>query len=378
MRKSSNLRESEIKVLKCIRKNQPISRAKIASLTGLSKPVVSEAVERLLEQGIVKEFRKGESTAKGGKKPTLIMFNPNYKYVVGVDVGGSKMRAVITDLDGNVVRKVNRKVEKVNSSEDLVEQISSALIDVEIQKYNLLGVAVGIPGTCDSQTNKVRYIPALDLKDVPLKEMLERRLGLPVFVENDVTLNALGEMWKGSAKSLKNVLLVSLGTGTGAGIVLNRSLYTGSKGMAGEIGYFVTDWSTEKSVEYRFGRLERWFSGYSFAEFLKGKNVQTDLKKVFEDLNSYRDFAEFFEHACEHLAVAIANAVCLLDPDAVILSGGIGYNQYEKIMDRIIPIISKLVPSEILEHVQFKKSELGEFGVVIGAVYLVQQKLFVV
>lgn len=378
MKRSSNLRESEIKVLKCIRKHQLISRVKIASSTGLSKPVVSEAVERLLEQGIVKEFKKGESTAKGGKKPTLITFNSGYKHVVGVDVGGNKIRTVITDLDGNIVRKTERKVGKIKSPEDLVEQILGAFIDMGIQKYNLLGVAVGVPGTCDSQTNKVRYIPAFELKDVPLREMLEGKLGLPVFVENDVTLNALGEMWKGSAKGLRNVLLVSLGTGTGAGLVLNRSLYTGSKGMAGEIGYFVTDWSVEKSVEYRFGRLERWFSGYSFSGFLREKNIQADLKKVFEDLNSYQDFAEFFEHACEHLAVAIANAVCLLDPDAVILSGGIGYNQYEKIVERIIPIISKLVPSEILEHVQFKKSELGEFGVVLGAVYLVQQKLFVV
>lgn len=376
MKRSPNLRESEIKVLECIKRHQLISRAKIASLTGLSKPVVSEAVERLLEQGIVKEFEKGESTAKGGKRPTLITFNPSYNYVVGGDVGGSKIRAVITDLDGNIVRKTERKVGKIKSPEDLVEQILGAFIDLEIQKYSLLGVTVEVPGTYNSQTNEVRHIPAFELKDVPLREMLEEKLGLPLFVENDVTLNALGEMWKGSAKGLRNFLLVSLGTG--AGLVLNRSLYTGSKGMAGGIGYFVTDWSVEKSVEYRFGRPEKWFSGYSFTKFLREKNVQIDLKKVFEDLNSYQDFAEFFEHGCKHLAVAIANAVCLLEPDAVILSGGIGYNQYEKIVERIIPIISKLVPSEILEHVQFKKSELGEFGVVLGTVYLVQRKLFVV
>lgn len=374
----SKLRESEIRVLECIRKNQPISRATIASLTGLSKPGVSEAVEKLLKRNIIKEFRKGRSTARGGKKPTLLVFNPNCGYIAGVDIGGSKIRAIIADLDGNIVRKVERRVEGMESSESLVEQVSNVLVDIEIHKYRLIGVAVGVPGTCDRETGEVRYIPAFNLKDVPLRKMLEEKFHLPVFIENDVTLNALGEMWKGSAKGLKNILLISLGTGTGAGLVLNRSLYTGSKGMAGEIGYFVTDWSMERDVEYRFGRLERWFSGYSFIEFLKGKSVRTELKWIFEDLNSYPDFAEFFEHACEHLAVAIANAVCLLDPDAVILSGGIGYNQYEKIVEKIKPIVSRIVPPEILEHVRFMKSELGELGVVLGAVYFVQRELFVV
>lgn len=295
-----------------------------------------------------------------------------------MDIGGSKIRAIIADLDGNIVRRAERRVEEMESSESLVEQVSNVLVDIEIHKYRLIGVAAGVPGTCDRETGEVRYIPAFNLKDVPLRKMLEERFHLPVFVENDVTLNALGEMWKGSAKGLKNILLISLGTGTGAGLVLNRSLYTGSKGMAGEIGYFVTDWSMERDVEYRFGRLERWFSGYSFIEFLKGKSVRTELKWIFEDLNSHPDFAEFFEHACEHLAVAIANAVCLLDPDAVVLSGGIGYNQYEKIVEKIKPIVSRIVPPEILEHVRFMKSELGELGVVLGAVYFVQSELFVV
>ena len=372
------LKNSEAKVLECLRRFRPISRARIAIRTGLSKPVVSQAVEKLIKEGIVKESKKGKSTARGGKRPTLLGFNPNWRFVVGVDVGGSKIRAGLADLDGNLKCKIERKIQEIRSADDLIDQISSLLTDMNFDEYKLLGIGVGVPGTCDRNTGKIRYMPAFDLRDVPLETMLEAKFSVPVFVENDVTLNALGEMWKGAAKGLGNVLLVSLGTGTGAGLILNGTLYTGSRGMAGEMGYLVTDWSAEKDLEYRFGRLERWFSGYTFEQFLEERKIRTTLKQVFDELESHPDFNEFFDIACEHLALAIANAVCLIDPDVVVLSGGIGYNQYEKILARIEPVISRAVPAEILEHVQFKRAELAELGVVMGAVCYVQKELFVI
>jgi len=372
------LKNSEAKVLECIRQFRPISRAHIAVKTGLSKPVVSQAVERLIREGIVRESKKGKSTLRGGKRPTLLEFNPNWKFVVGIDVGGSKIRAAITDLDGNMKHEIERKIHRIRFVDDLVDQISSLLTDMKCHNYELLGIGVGVPGTCDRNTGKVRYIPAFDLRDVPLKKILETKFNVPVFVENDVTLNALGEMWKGAARGLRNVLLVALGTGTGAGLILNGTLYTGARGMAGEIGYLVTDWSAEKDVEHRFGRLERWFSGYTFEQFLKERRIRSTLNQVFEKLESHTDFREFFDVACEHLALAIANALCLLDPDVVVLSGGIGYNQYDKILAKIDPIVSKTVPAEILEHVQFKRAELAELGVVMGAVCYVQKELFVI
>lgn len=224
----------------------------------------------------------------------------------------------------------------------------------------------------------VKYIPAFGLTDVPLQSILKTKFRIPVYVENDVTLNALGENWKGAARGLKNVLLIALGTGTGSGLIVSGKLYAGSRGMSGEIGYFVTDWSVEKDVEYRFGRLERWFSGYRFREFLSQNRIGRELKEIFERLEDYPEFDKLFDIACEHLAVAIANAICLLDPDVVVVSGGIGYNQYEKIITKILPVVSKIVPKEIFNHVQFRKAELGELGVVVGAICYVQKKLFVI
>ncbi len=170
------LKNSEAKVLECLRRFRPISRARIAIRTGLSKPVVSQAVEKLIKEGIVKESKKCKSTARGGKRPTLLEFNPNWRFVVGVDVGGSKIRAGLADLDGNLKCKIERKIQEIRSADDLINQISSLLTDMNFDEYELLGIGVGVPGTCDRNTGKVRYMPAFDLRDVPLETMLGSKI----------------------------------------------------------------------------------------------------------------------------------------------------------------------------------------------------------
>ena len=118
---------------------------------------------------------------------------------------------------------------------------------------NVLGVGLGVPGTVDEVSGLIRHLPAFGLVDVDLRYDLEWRFRLPVIIGNDVTFGALGESWIGAAKELKNVILVSVGTGIGAGIVIDGKVYTGLRGNAGEIGEMVTDWSkeTEKQVFVR-------------------------------------------------------------------------------------------------------------------------------
>lgn len=344
--------------------------------TRLSKVIVSQIVNRFVESGIILEVAKGKSSSKGGKRPVLLSFNREYRYVVGIDVGGTKIKTVLTDLDGNVLSQSDFSSKSVRSKRDFYVLLKEAVESFMNHRKRILGIGVGVPGTVDSESGFVKYMPAFDLKDLDLKRDLERSMRLPVFVGNDVTLNALGELWKGVAKNYRNFLMVSLGTGTGAGIVINGELYEGSKGMAGELGYTVTDWSREKTHDSPFGSLERWFSGYSFEWFLKSFNKT--VKEFFELSDTDEEFSKVLDEACEHLALAISNAICLLDPELVVIGGGIGYNQYERIVKRLLPVVEKVVPNEILERVEFKKAALADLGVCLGAVYLVQKEVFVI
>ncbi len=371
-------KNSEARVLEFIRRNSPVSRARIASQIGMSKPMVSEAVQKLVELGIVKETSKGRSTSRGGKKPILLSFNPQYRQIIGIDVGGSKIKAVVTDLNGEILLAKNFSSKTVRSKSDLYGLIRNIVESMKQDTQKLLGIGIGVPGTVDSKTGFVSYMPAFDLKDIPLKQDLQSITGVPVFVGNDVTLNALGEMWKGAAKGYKNVLMISLGTGTGAGIIINGKLYEGSSGMAGEIGYMITDWSKEKDHDLPFGRLERWFSGYYFEKILKDNRVQTTVKEFFELSDFDPNFGKIVDEACEHLAFAISNAVCLLNPDVVVIGGGIGYNQYERIIKRILPVLENITPREILKDIIFTKASLADLGVVLGAIYMVQENIFII
>lgn len=371
-------RNSEARVLEFIRNNSLVSRAQIASKIQMSKPMVSEAVQRLVELGVVKEIKKGKSSSKGGKKPILLSFDPKYRHVIGIDIGGTKIKATVTDLNGELVISKNFSSKNIKSKDDFYNLIKNIVESLNFGKDKLLGIGIGVPGTVDSRTGSVSYMPAFDLKDIPLKKDFEEMTKLPIFVGNDVNLNALGEMWKGAAKGYKNVLMISLGTGTGAGIIINGHLYEGNKGMAGEIGYSITDWSKEKIHDLPFGRLERWFSGYFFEKTLEKHFPGMAVKEFFELSDSNSNLGKILSEACEHLALAISNAVCLLNPEVVVIGGGIGYNQYEKIIKRILPVLETVTPKEILEGIYFTKASLADLGVCLGAIYMVQKNTFII
>ncbi len=372
------LTQSEISVIKIIRDSTVISRSEIARAANLTKPTVSRIVENLISRSVVKPIAVGKSTKKGGRKPILLSFNPSYRYVVCLDIGGTKLRAALTNLEGEIVHSIDEFTGNIDSQTSLIKKIVETTKRLYRREHKILGIGIGIPGTVDSATGFVYYIPSFDLRDINLAQVVSRELDYPVFVGNDVNLSALGEFWKGAAKGFKHALLVSLGTGTGAGLIINGQLYEGKKGMAGEIGYLVTDWSIERNLDFRFGPLEYWFSGYSFKHKLTELGRNITVKELFETGLNDQELSKILVQGLEHLAIAIANAICLLDLDAVVISGGIGANQYEKIMKVIMPVINRLVPKEILENVVFKCTKLGDLGAILGACYWVQKEMFVI
>ena len=373
------LRESEKQILRVVRTKKLISRAAIARETKLSKPVVSEGVARLINMGVLVEVKKGKSSNKGGKRPVLLSLRPDFCYVVGLDIGGTNMRVVLTDLEGRVVERRVSRTGKLESEDELFSKCIGLIDSVmTVPRGRILGMGVGVPGTVDPETGYIYNMPTLGMKDIRLREFLENHYNLDVFLANDVTLNALGEMWRGAAKGKRNVLLVSIGTGLGAGLIVNRELYEGAHGMAGEMGFTVTDWSREKTLNFEFfGALESWISGYGLEKRLREEGFKISVEEFFSMLGKNNQFDRIFEEACEHLALALGNAIVLLDPDVVVIAGGIGYNQYERIITSVLSVVKKVIPPELLSKVTFARAELGELGVAIGAACWVQRQVFV-
>lgn len=370
----------EIIIFKALRESGVISRAEIARKTGVSKPIVSHVIKKWIDLGAVEEKQFGESSKRGGKRPIMLSFIPDFRNIIGIDVGGNKIISILTDLDGAILKKEFFPSRDIDSEAMLVKRIVEAAEAVMPEDRNkILGIGIGVPGTADYSRGFVHFLPSFNLKNIKLKEILEQNFSAPVLVSNDVTLNAMGETWRGAAGDSDNIALISLGTGTGVGFIFNRKVFCGSNYMAGEIGNMITDWTVEKNLKMEtFGTLESWFSGNAFEKKAKElAGLEISGKEFFELIEKNDVIKRIFSEGCEHLALALGNLISLLDPETVVFSGGIGFNRFDEIMEKILPLLERTVPGEILKNISFKKGTLGELGVAVGAVNLIHNDLFI-
>ena len=370
------LNNTERQIINIIRENKSISRIEIVEKLKLSKPVVSVHIKRLMELGFVRENKENHTSKKFGRRRIGLSFVPDCMYVIGIDIGGTKLEGIIGDLDGNIVRSLRYSTRNITTQRELEELLIKTITKLK-EKFNknIIGIGIGVPGTVEPGPGIVKYMPAFELRNVNLKTFLEDKFGLPVYIENDVTLDTYAESRIGTGRDYKNIFLISIGTGIGSGIIIEKEIYRGSRGTAGEIGNMVTDWSVDKKFfPLSFGPLEEWFSGASLEKKFKGLGIQ-DVKEGFELMDERRDVASIIKRGIEHIGVALSDIIYLLNPEVVIIKGGIGYNQYDRIMTYMLPIIKKIVFPDILEGVRFEKGKIKEFGVAIGALFFVQNNI---
>jgi glucokinase-like ROK family protein len=217
----------------------PISRAEVARVTALTRTTVSDVVEQLIGQGLAEEIGLGQST--GGKAPILVQVPSDARQLIGVDVGDTELNGAIVDLRGEVRTRIDLPLDG-RDGEQAIARLES-LLDQLIAAADrpLLGIGIGTPGLIDTSTGMVRWAVNLDWRDLPLGERLQERYKLPVYVANDSHAAALAEFTFGVSdprgESPRSMLVVKVGRGIGAGVVLNGRLYQGDGFGAGEIGH---------------------------------------------------------------------------------------------------------------------------------------------
>jgi predicted NBD/HSP70 family sugar kinase len=225
-------------VLSTIYEADAISRAAVARRTALSRTSVGDAVAELLVRGLVEEI--GLDRPSRGKPPILLRFNPDARHLVGIDVSGSEFRGALVNLRGEVRHEVSRPRKSRSGAAAL--EIAYELLDglVSAASAPLLGLGIGTPGLIDPQRGShVHWAVNLDWLDLPLRDLLEQRYGLPVRVVNDSHAAAMGEYFFGSPHSSGNLVVIKCEQGLGAGIVLEGRLLHGDASGAGEIGHLV-------------------------------------------------------------------------------------------------------------------------------------------
>ncbi|WP_194842149.1 ROK family transcriptional regulator [Gracilibacillus salitolerans] len=356
------------RVLHYIKKNGGYSRSDIAKGLLISKPTVSNIVDELLEEGLVREKESERASSAGGRKPYQIYFNQDAFYIVGIDIGGTSIEIAVMNLIGFITDKTSFDTQRY-VEHNLVNKIATTVTELleknRIDVEKVYGVGVGVPGITDVEKGIVIDAPSIGWKNTPLKEQLESLLPYPVYIDNDVNVAALGEQWKGTGNTNKNFLMITLGTGIGCGLIINGELYRGSSYAAGEIGYMITDKvAAEEKYDYAFhgyGFLDSHVGGPSITRRMlrhlqENNRDKKDLsaKKIFLMASEGDEAAiKIVNESVSHLAYALVNVISIVNPGLIILGGGISksMNSYltslETTIEKHLPVKTDIVITNV-------------------------------
>ena len=305
------------------------------------------------------------------------------KYVFGVDIGGTTVKIGLFDVEGNVLDKWEIPTRTENDGEKILPDVADSIREKmkQMDKDAIAGVGVGAPGPIDA-AGVVHRAVNLGWKTFNVKETLEALINLPVRAGNDANVAALGEMWMGGGKGYKDLVVVTLGTGVGGGIIVDGRMISGSTGAAGEIGHIhVDDTETDVGNCGNKGCLEQFASATGITRLANKKLASTDMdsvlrggevsaKTVFDAVKARDPLAmEVAEQFGKYLGDALAAVAGVVNPEAFVIGGGVS-KAGEVLIDYIRPHYEKCVFHGCREA-KFALATLGNDAGIYGAAKLV-------
>src|SRR5438309_2615125 len=372
---------NERSVLDLIHDRGPLSRAQVARVSGLSKPTVSLALTGLLDAQLVREV--GRSRGERGPSALLYEVNPSAAYVVGIDVGRRWARAAIADVAGTILGRVDERA-KVGSARTLVAQIGALArrlaADAKVDWGQVTQTVLGSPGVFDPARDHVAMAPNLPgWSRHGLVDAVRAQLGTNVTFENDVNLAALAEREHGHGRNVESFVFIGVGTGVGMALVIDGRLYRGAHGAAGEIAYLPIGLGDPRDPSNRRrGAFEEAAAAAGVVRMARelGMKMPITAEGVFAAARrGDATAARVVEAEAQRLALAIATIIPVLDPELVILGGGIGRNgdlllaPIEHELRQLLPFRPRVVVSALGEDAVLQ-------GAVATALEVAQERVF--
>lgn len=360
-------------VLDLIRREGPIARTEISAGLQISLMTVMRIVNELIAEDMIRQIEK--KAFSGGRRRPLLEFNAEGRLVIGVDMNETRLYGAVADLAGNLLAEITRPQEPPGDIryEPLVSIIIELLQVASSTGKPILGIGVGAPGITYCQEGRVHWAPTLAWRDFPLKEKLSERFHLPVILDNDVNLSALGEMWFGAGQNCSNLVLMIVGNGIGSGVIIDGAVYRGSHLTAGEIGFLLLDRSHLNVPRQGVGALESLASAPGIAgrarQALQGRLTPAKLAALTaEDVfaafrNGEQWSCPVIDDTVDYLAQTIAALTVCYDPDVIVLSGSVA-----KAADILIQPILKRIEGVIPVLPRLVASSLGEKAAILGTI----------
>ena len=395
-------------VLNCIREHGPIARVKIAQRTGLSRTAVSSIIDALLQEGFVREGELLNAAPMGGRRAIPVHFNADIGRIIGVDVGRSHLAMLITDLATGIIAQRSGPFDMDRGPAyclpQLIREVQSFVEDTGVDWHQVVGIGLGIPGPLDTQLHKLSAPPGLPEWDgVDVWQTLQRAFNIPLYLDNDANLGALGESRYGAGRNSAYLAYIKIGTGIGAGLILNGRIYRGNGGSAGELGHVTIDENGPLCNCGNRGCLETLAGARAIVEEARRDISLADATETVNLKGSNSAFAELpvfpgnapvditdviqaaqngnaaslaaLEHAGERIGVALAGLINLFNPSTIVIGGGVA-----RAGELFFAPIRRAASSRSLpaawKGTRILPAEMDTTGVALGAVSLVIDSAF--
>ena len=355
-------------ILEYVRDQGRVSRTQIERDLNISLPTVMRIVDILIDEQFLKQGDVQVST--GGRPSTLVEFNGEAFAVAGIDLGGTKLYGAIANLSGTIQHTMYREHSDTgaNTPEEYVESLCDFIEELiatpRPDGQQMRGIGIGAPGITLVPEGIVQFAPSFNWHNLPLQQILRERFSMPVTVENDVNLAALGEWGYGAARGSHSSITLAIGTGIGAGIILDNTIFRGFTQSAGEVGYMLPSIrSLGQRFDDGFGALESIASGNGIAararQLLQTSEIPYEEaaisgRFVFEQARQGATWAcQVVEETIDYLALLIANVSVVLDPEVIVLGGGVGRDAgmliapIQERLAHVIPTVPRIVGSTL-------------------------------
>ncbi len=316
--------------------------------------------------------------------------------VIGVDMGGTKILAAVVNAEGRILAAAKIPTKADKGATVVIDRIASciqkAIDKSRVAPESIQAVGIGAPGPLDPGTGVVIFAPNLGWKDVPLKAELETRTGILTFVDNDVNVGTLGEHTFGVGQNVQNLVGIFVGTGIGGGIIMQGELFHGASKTAGEIGHIIVKADGPRCGCGTRGCLEALASRTAMTKQFQKAILKKGKKSILSELTGgelglirsgtlakaiqRKDklTLKVLKRATKYLGVGIGSIVNFLNPEMIVLGGGVVEALDDTFLDNIRAAVEKYALPNTLNGVQIVRAKLGDDAGILGAAALARQR----
>ncbi len=361
-------------VFELLRDGQPRTRAQLADASGLARSTIAARIDLLMRMGLVAPYGGGVST--GGRPPSLLALNPSARVVAGADVGATHARIALADLAGTILVERRSDLDVATGPEQVLgwveQQVGEMLAEQNRTVAELAAIGIGLPGPVEHSTGRAinpPIMPGWDRYDVPAH--VQRAFDVPVLIDNDVNIMALGERHAHLA-DVDDLVFIKVATGIGSGIVSGGSLQRGAQGTAGDLGHVAV--ARGADVVCRCGNrgcLEAIAAGPALATALQEAGVQAASGADVVQLVRGGDATavQVVRQAGRDIGEVVATLVNLINPSAIVIGGSMA-EAGESLLAGIREVVYSRSLPLATEHLRIVTSMAGERAGVIGAAAL--------